>query len=304
MIIIDQTETSSDSRLPPIPGAQISDMLEAVTGADIMVSLQKFPAGTELLIRRHVERGAILIQRKSGGDFLHSITTEATNVALARMIECGAKQFQRIIMSTGLFVESSVGTTLVGTIQQRHPSSVFVSWFDSGVNHLAVETIKRRIGMRGGCYLPLNSDDDIPRTLHAFEKDLRLMRRQPVKEIVTLPEFPPDPPAPDDPLQLPVVVRDGRRVLCALDGVGPKKATALYKVLKAWLRKNHQRDIEPTLAALLWWASCSDLELVKLPKVLGWGPGLRRKVREQLGLYEGQDLRVVNTFVPEEQEND
>lgn len=292
MIIIDQTETSSDSRLPPIPGAQISDMLEAVTGADIMVSLQKFPAGTELLIRRHVSHGAILIQRKSGGDFLHSITTEAINVALARMIECGAKQFQRIIMSTGLFVESSAGTTLVGTIQQRHPTNVFVSWFDSGVNHLAVETIKRRIGMRGGYYLPLNSDDDIPRTLHEFEKDLRLMRRQPVKEIVLLPNFPPDPPDPDDPLQLPVVVRDDRRVLCALDGIGPKRATALYQALKVYLKQRHQSDVEPTLATLLWWASRSDAATMK---------GVRRKVREQMGLCEGQDLRVVNTYVPEEE---
>ena len=62
-----------------------------------------------------------------------------------------------------------------------------------------------------------------------------------------------------------------------------------------------KEDWEPTLSQALFWASVSDREMYELPKVPGWGPGMRGKVREQLGLAEGQDLEFRQSFVPEKE---
>ena len=120
--------------------------------------------------------------------------------------------------------------------------------------------------------------------------------KKPIKELFHPESFPPDPPLPDDPLQEPVEVKDGRRVIAAMRGVGPVKATSLYRAIERWNRKYRNAEgLEPSVSQMLFWASCWDPELYGIPKVKGWAKGMRRNVRRELGLEDGFDLRVMAT---------
>ena len=302
MIVVDASETRSVSRLPEIRDAAQSPVLESITGADVMVSPLSFPADTELLIKRHVKQGAVLIQFKYLSDLVHSIIDERINTALARMIECGARhQYQRVIMGVGFYLpDKRDGKVLTGEVLRQRDGKVSMRWRrqEPVIDYQALATVRRRIGMRGGIFLNLTCLDEVPGELCAMERDVRLLARQPVKELLGKDvNFPPDPPEPDDPLQTPVEVKDGRLVLAALKGIGPVKANALWDAIRGWNKQNRPldrgfavEDWEPALLQALAWASFYDPDGLGIPKVPGWGKGTRRNVREQLGLEDGFDL--------------
>jgi hypothetical protein len=81
LIYVDPTEVRDDTRLPPavIRAARELPHLEAVTGADLFLTPHKamIPSLTgemgKSALRWHLEHGAILVQRKSGRDFLSSV---------------------------------------------------------------------------------------------------------------------------------------------------------------------------------------------------------------------------------------
>ena len=126
------------------------------------------------------------------------------------------------------------------------------------------------------------------------------------KLVLTSVDYPNDAPDPDDPLQLPRRVTDGRRVIAALDGVGPKRTQALYDTIKKWNKKwQPEQDALPDLNQLLFWATMSKVERNRLQvKVPGWGEGTYRRVRDQFPLYDGpelaQDLHVYNSWMEED----
>jgi len=287
MIAIDSSELTSDSRLPPIPDAQPSTILEALTGADIMVSKLSMPAGTETLIRRHVDAGAVLINRKSMSDMLHSIASGSINAILARMLAIGARYtWQRVIMSTGVYVpDLDTGLTLVGEPRKGSTGSTYIHLRQTpqGLpNYKALASIRRRIALRGGFYLPLTCDDEIPGELLAWEKDLQELSE--TKEVWPVVGKMYDPPACDDPLQTPVEVKDWRAVLVAFPGLGPSKVNALRT---AMLTYGMTQD---TLFQALYWASARDR--YGIPKIAGWGRSTIQSVRDALGLRDGVDLAV------------
>jgi len=312
-IIIDSTELRSTSRLPFIKGALESPCLESITGADILVSPLNVPGTSESLIRMHIDNNAVLIQRKSLKDFVTSIVDESINSSIARMIACGTKhQWQRIILATGFFLpDEDDGIVMVGEPIRHRAGKAFIKFSrveEPAINWKAFTSIRRRILFRGACLLPLTCDAEIAGELHAMERDLAFLAGRPTKELLDLPSFPPDPPDPGDPLQEPVVVKDGRVVLAAFRGIGPAKAGALWDAIREWNQINKPLDRgwtleqqEPTLREALFWASVSDREMYELPKVPGWGPGMRGRVREQLGLIEGQDLEFRQSFIPKEE---
>ena len=254
MIVLDSTETRSGTRMPFLRGATESSILEAVTGADCMVTLLKFPMSTESLIRCHVALGAILIQRKSVCDLISSILDEGINRSLARMLECGAKhQYQRVILSTGYLSPMSVGIVGVGTMTGHNPSGTpKIQWSrcNPEVQYESFATIRWRIACRGGYYLPLISDDEIPLALKVIERDLKYMSKRPTKELMHLESFPPDPPAPDDPLQEVIEVKDGRLVVASLKHIGPKKTNALWSAIWEWNIINRPLDMGFTLSLI------------------------------------------------------
>ena len=224
------------------------------------------------------------------------------------MLECGAKhQYQRVILSTGYLSPMSDGIVGVGTMTGHNPSGTpKIQWSrcNPEVSYKAFATIRRRIGMRGGTYLPLVSDDEIPAELRAIENDLRYLSGRDTKELMVLEGFPPDPPEADDPLQTPVEVKDGRRVIAAFKGIGPKKANSLYGTILEWNLVNKPLDagftVEeqiPTLNQMLVWGSMTERrwKTYELPKVPGWGDGMRKKLHDQLGLEDNQDLDIRET---------
>jgi hypothetical protein len=311
-IIIDSTELRSTSRMPFVKGAQESPILESTTGADILVSPLSAPATTETLVRMHLDNQAVLVQRKSLRDFVSSIVDESINRSIARMIACGVgDQWRRIILVTGVFLPDELdGIVMVGEPVRHRAGKAFIKFSrveEPPVSWKAFASIRRRILFRGACLLPLTCDEEIPGELHAMERDLIYLRGHPTKELLDLPQFPPDPPDPGDPLQEPIEIRDGRVVLAALRGVGPVRASAMWNAVRDWNRQNSpldhgftESDWEPKLSQALFWASCHDPKGYEFPHVDGWGPGTYGRVREQLGLGEGQDLMVGQMVVPGE----
>lgn len=284
MIFIDQSELASDSRLPSIPNAKASDILERLTGADIMVSPLSMPV-TKKLLPRHIDAGAVLINRKSFADMLSSIASGSINAILARMIAAGARwTWQRVIMSTGMFApDLETGKALIGEPRQnrrRGGTYIHLRGVPVGLpNYKAFATIRRRIALRGGYYLPLTCDDEIPGELAAWEKDLRELGK--VKEI--WPNVPKlhDPPAQDDPLQELVEVKDWRRILAQFKGVGPVRATSLRDdMLKT--------GADDTFINALRWATWS--KWGELPKIKHWGKKTFQSVRDEAGVADGFDI--------------
>lgn len=311
MIVVDSTELSEGSNLPPIDDVVESQILESVTGADIMVSPVIAPITTEKLIIHHVRSGAILIQRKSGRDFVTSITNEGINTALARMIACGAKQYQRCIMTTGFYLpDSDDGKTMIGRLKSHKGGSAYIHWTrpEPEIDYKAYATIRRRIAMRGGWLLQLSCNSEIPGELKRMEADVLYLANRPVKELFPKLDYPPDPPEADDPLQIPREVTDCRRIIAAFPGIGPKKTQALWEAAMEYNRvERFPKDLgftrehwEPKLLQLFTWMSCEDPKKYGIPNVKGWGKGLRKRCRDLFPLYEGQDLWVIGSPLGEE----
>ena len=298
MIFIDASETRATSRTPEIEDAKISPCLEAFSGADVMVSPLCIPATTESLIRKHASSGAVFIQVKHLSDFVNSITDERINVALARMIAIGTThQYQRVICSVGFFLpDTDDGITMIGELKGHRGGKAFIHFrrMEPEISYQSVATIRRRIGFRGGFYLPLICKDELIPELHAIERDLLYLSKKPIKELFT-PEvpYPPDPADPTDPLQEVREVKDGRLVIAAIKGIGPVKANDLWKAIEAWNRihLSSRPDPAPTLSQALFWASVDKPDDFDIPKIRGWGIGTRRNVRKQMGLDEGVNFR-------------
>ena len=311
MIVVDASETRRTSRLPEIEGAVLSDCLEAETGADVMVSLKRFPASNPVLIRRHVESGAILIQLKFGSDLISSITDERINIALGRMIVAGTThQYQRVILGCGLYLpDLSTGKTLCGTVVNQSAGRVRIKWRSSEpeIDYRALASARRRIAMRGGTFSNLTCEEELIGELFAMESDLAFLASQGRKELLHLPQFPPDPPDPTDPLQVPIEVKDARVVIAAFRGIGPKRTNDLWEALREhntsvmWENDWSDEEREPTLTQAFSWMMEWRRDWVTPKKVKGWGKGTIQNVREQMGLLPGQDFCVRNTEIMEEE---
>jgi len=256
-----------------------------------MVSSLSMPATTETLIRRHVDAGAALFNRKSMYDMLHSIASGSINAILARMLAIGARYtWQRVIMSTGVYVpDLDTGLTLVGEPRKGSTGSTYIHLRQTpqGLpNYKALASIRRRIALRGGFYLPLTCDDEIPGELLAWEKDLQELSE--TKEVWPVVGKMYDPPACDDPLQTPVEVKDWRASLLAMmqavaGGVGPSKVNALRTAML-------EAGADDTLFQALYWGSASNR--LGIPKVAGWGQGTIQSVRDALGLENEMDIML------------
>lgn len=286
MIAIDNSELGGASRLPDIPGARSSDVLEKLTGADILISSLSMPASTETLIKHHINNGAVLINRKSFFDMLSSIASGSINMILARMLAAGARHtWQRVIMSTGMFApDLDTGKTLVGEPKKSKSGDTYVHFHRAPTGlpeYKSFATIRRRIALRGGYYLPLTCDEEIPGEIVAWEKDLKELSK--VKEVWPHVAKMYDPPDADDPLQEPIEVRDWRRILARFDNIGPVRATALRDALLEFGAKN-------ILIQALCWASWSRWD--NLPKIQHWGKGTFGSVRDTLGVPDGFDITL------------
>ncbi len=259
-IWIDTSEAAITSKLPwKEMQCTAADQLEAITGADLMLTLAPYPATSEMLIRKHIEQGALLVQRKSGLDLAYSVG-ERLNSSLARMHEVHARQAQCVLLTTGNWICNLHGDAVLGgnqtSIKYMDLLAGISKWHD-----------------RGGVVEQIVDDLLIPAWCTMKLKHLQEYRDQPTKEVWQRAVFPDDPPRADDSLQLPVRVRDWRRWFTAMvDGIGPGAGNALRDAMLA------AGATDTGLTALLW---ATDMHGTT-PRVPGWGKRRRQQIREAL----------------------
>ena len=300
MIILDSSETRSTSTMPSIEGAVLSPDLESLSGADVCISTLGAPCNNETLLRCHLKSRCILIQVKRLEDFLSSITDERINLAIAKMRPWTSSPWQRIILSTGMFFPDLVSGDVMITepVLRDDKTSLWPRESKVPISYKAYASITQRIFMRGASFLALTSNDELVPRLKHLEKDLFYLSGKPVKDLFFPESFPDDPPLEDDPLQQVRPVRDGRRVLAAFEGIGPKKANAMWEAVQAWMDEHKTRlkdekgDWLPSTMQLLVWASASKRARKYQGKVPLWGDKTYQSIREQMGLTGNMDLRV------------
>jgi len=295
MIVVDYTETRKKSRLA-MDDVKVSAILEQVTGADVMITRLGLPVGSENMLRRHVEAGALLVQRKSLRDLVESCRRNL-KVSVARMQAIGAQWWQCCVLASGVFMpDMRSGNVLVGIATPHQDGRVTFHWQKTTTSYKAFATAKRRLRFRGAWLEILSCDDEIPGWLRNVERDLESLARRGVKEVY--PDLERFPPPDAEPLQEVREIVDARTVIAALDGVGPVRATALWETIEEFYGRT------PTLGQMLVWACVENPDYYKIPKVPGWGKGTRRSVREQIPLCEGQDLAILDMYVPEKGEDE
>jgi hypothetical protein len=307
VIIQDTTENRQSSRFHlDVPE---SDILEAFTGADFLVSPAEFPATSEALIRRHVEAGAMLVQRKSLRDMVEScVDDRGIKASLARMHDIGAQWWQCCVLASGVFMpDVRSGLCKVGTPTLHDNGRITFHWQRTTITYKAFATAKRRFNLRGGWIDVVSCDDEIPGWLQNMERDLKLLKAQPVCELY--PELEKFPPDECDPFQEVKEIVDARTVLAAFHGIGKMKATSLWNAL--WEQNKIDRPLDrgwteeeqkPSLGQLLVWATVEDPQRYYLSDVPLWGPKTRQAIRDQIPLCEGQDFQIVQVRIPEEKE--
>ena len=237
MIFVDFTEVREESRLSlGNVKVKIAPDLEALTGADIMISGLNMPATSELLIRKHIEAKALLIQRKHRMDMVASIG-DRMRKSIAKMRATGAHQSQCVLL-------------LIGILTCDRDGKAVIDGQNTGRDYWAVNAGLSVWTKYGGVVEPpLSKVSLIPEWLK--------MKERHVKEIIAIPtkEFIPTPDTMrvvdrDDPLQELVIVKDWRGTAICCPGWGTKKVNALHHALK-----EISGEDEPTLLEAMAWMS-------------------------------------------------
>lgn len=292
-IYIDSTEASSSSSLPIIKDAKVVTCLEELTGADLLISPLTMPCTTPVLISKHIAAGAVLVQRKSGEDLVRSIGVRILH-SLALMRATGAAQWQCVLLSTGFFVpDFGSGNVWVGKLVQDVLGQPGVLWHSVKWEYKALATELRRYSMRGGTYIPLTCDEEIPGWCRQCEEDLTKLKQEGVKELwPDASDYPPDAEGTAQELK---PVNDSRVVMAAFKGIGPTLTNALWDAIRVFNKErlpDNPELWEPRLEQALVWATAQDslLKDMRIPKVKGWGKKTRDSVREQMGLQDGFDM--------------
>jgi len=300
VIVVDNSELASDSRLPAIPNSKSSTTLEALTGADILITPLTIPCRSEKLMRVHIKAGALLVQRKSGQDLVMSIG-ERLNTALARMRSVGARQFQCVLLSTGYYAPKfdNKNSLWVGVLKSdAKKGKPYIWWKDVPRSYQALQTSLRHFAYRGGVYIPLTCDDEIPGWCKRTEEELIAFHKGEMSVIKQVwpsaKTYPPDPPHPNDPLQEPVLVKDARVIVAQIDGIGPVTANRVWNIIIADKKKNFPNGPEymwePDFLTMLTYLTCDTTEWIVPLKIPGYGKGKRERTRKVLGMPDGVNV--------------
>jgi hypothetical protein len=278
MIVQDQTETRKNNRVQI--NATVSPILEEVTGADFLISpVDNLPVTTEALIKLHIKKGAVLIQRKSLRDLVES-TRFGIKSSLARMQDAGAAWWQCCVLASGVFLPNSkTGNVKVGMPVIKDTGAITFLWQQTNVKYSAFVAAKRRFPWRGGYIEILSCDDEILSWLKGAERDIKSLSENPIKEIY-------------QPLQKIDVIKDARTVLGALDGIGPMRATQLWDGIKKYNKAMSKENSNPNLGQMLVWATMEEPRYYNVEKYHPWSSNLRAKVRAQIPLQGDQDLAI------------
>lgn len=262
MIFIDPTElreTSLLGDLGNIPHQPLQD-LEHYTGADLMLSPVDFPATTETLMRRHIEQGAILVQRKSGLDLTASIG-ERMGHSLTRMRAMGARQSQCLLL-------------FIGVLTCNREDKAVVDGRDTFASFWSVQGAISKWHDRGGVFESLSRASLMADWCRMKLRHLKEYAEEPIHQVWPAK---PDLTSTDNPLQLPQAINDGRVTLATLPGLGPARVQAIWDYLQP----------DTTLATALCLLSNPESHIKDID---GIGPKTIQNVRQYLGLDEVMQL--------------
>ena len=272
MIAITSNSLNSNSTLPPIPNAVECPFLERVTGADMMISIAPYPVRTEALLLKHIESGAILVQHKDTMDVITSLG-DRLDESIARMCTIAFRQYQRVLLTVGIFAEHNGGLVCNG--------------HDTGVKWVQYQGAMSKWGKRGGVIENLDKRSLIPQWCEMQVKHLNEMSGAgTVKQVYQRSRMPHDAPKQnengefDDPLQLLIPVQDARNLLLSLPDCGPATVEWLWKMSghNAWLALQIATHSE-------WYKHLPD-------KPRSFGPAFIRKAQAYLGAHEHADKLI------------
>ena len=238
-----------------IPDARRVAGLEAITGSDLMVSRLSIPATNRTLITRHIQAGALLTQVKFGEDIASSIG-DRLNESLARMVENHARQCQCVLLFVGILTADASGKALING-RKTHLEH----------DYHAVKRAMSKWVLRGGVVHELSREGLLEQWCKDQERLLNDCFEHSVKHVYQLGDYPDSPPVNDDPLQLPLRVTDGRRLLINLPGLG------IELVERVWA---YAGDTKSCLRFLTDTRSAGQVE--------GIGSGKIAKIRAYIGL--------------------
>lgn len=265
-IYIDPTEARDDSRLPAsiITSSHLLPGLEHTTGADILLTplssrLRDVTMGeaapVRLALERHMAAGAVLVQRKSGGDLINSIP-DLKHIQ-QRMMEW-AHPGGCWMVATGI---KQVGNDIVIGKRKYKDSAQSVrgalKWWQ----------------IRGGNVELLGSDDDLPIWVNSMLELVRRAAEEPNRG------FARTNPVQRLSLEPENWVTTGRAFPT---GIGRKKMEALAE----WLDPTCKLPSSPPSLADALYAVTSGLA----QSAHGWGSKLTEKTRQWWGIG---DTRVI-----------
>jgi hypothetical protein len=244
-----------------LPNAKRVEGLEALTGADMMISRLTLPATTRALILKHLYESALLIQCKFGEDLAASVG-DRLNDSLARMIS----MTRRTALHWLLFV---------GTLACDFDGIAFIDGHKTHVG-MKFDTIDGAIVgwlARGGVYYSLSRKGLLAPWCEDMERRLGQYNAEQYKYILSKPEFPDDlPSVHDDALQIPIRVKDARRALIGFNGLGVELVNRLWEFCGDY-KSVMQLLTDPDSAG----------------KVEGIGKGTIASIRKQCGLQDGDE---------------
>ena len=215
MIFVDASELRKNTTMPTIENAVVSDDLESRTGADFLVSPMDMPISTDTLLREHLKRGAILVQRKHGRDLASSIGTRM-NSSLSRMLTWGAIRPQCVLMFVGIMTCNRNNNAVVNKQQ-------------TGKSYWSILGATQKWVDRGGSYVNLPRAGLIEPWCKMRMRHIREYNKKHHKEIWPAP---PEVLAHDSFLQILQPVYDGRVLLASIPGIGAKAANLLHEEFK------------------------------------------------------------------------
>lgn len=257
--------------------------LEEWTGADLMISPLTLPV-TKVLLNKHLERGAILVQIKRGHDLVASILDSRLNASLAKMHLAGARQSQCLLLFVGNLFNADGKCVINGTEVKMYGERPY--W--------QVYAAMSKWWKRGGVVEQLPRFDMMADWARMTERHLKEMLDDDHIQV-----FPDDRfylADANDPLQELELVTDWRRTLASIPGLGPKRIEALYKAMQ----ECSEYSVMSLLQALVW------VTTYEFAKQAGIGAGLVDKVRHWIGIDEGFELCLMPmpSFVNPKKEND
>lgn len=238
----------------PLPSATRVENLEAWTGADIMLSRLSLPCKTRALLMKHIESGAILIQLKIGEDLAGSVG-DRLNESLARMRSVTLRTASHWLLFVGVLTCDNEGSANINGYR-THRNLSFATIDGAIVGWIA----------RGGVYYALSRIGLLEGWCNAMVRRLGEYEAEQYKYIFGQQDMPDDL---DTPLQIPVAVKDARRVLIGFRGLGPNLVNRIW---------SYCGDFKSALAFLTDPQSAGKLEDV--------GPKTIASIRRQCGLSE------------------